>query len=212
MFRSIRWRRVDQSEATCRSRGYDAAMVSIKGVTSYPGPTPRYIRTTSTKPRQVGLFAPLASVGTVGREQDVCGDEIRHVFRSLTLRDNRTSTLGIIQHFRNSKSHSAARGTQHAFASANSDGGKRRPTAVKQRSTSSFPLPSVLSSSPAVGGRTGIEIAQQSARDITRFVDIATWWLSLASHASLRCSLAKDTFPHHRRQSDHSSGGHRTSN
>lgn len=90
--------------------------------------------------------------------------------------------------------------------------GERRPTAVKQRSTSSFPLPSVLSSSPAVGGRTGIEIAQQSGRDITRFVDIATWWLSLASHASLRCSLAKDTFPHHRRQSDHSSGGHRTSN
>lgn len=125
MFRSIRWRRADQSEATCRSRGYDAAMVSIKGVTSYPGPTPRYIRTTSTKPRQVGLFAPLASVGTVGREQDVCGDEIRHVFRSLTLRDNRTSTLGIIQHFRNSKSHSAARGTQHAFASASRDGGEK---------------------------------------------------------------------------------------
>lgn len=124
LFRSIRWRRVDQSEATCRSRGYDAAMVSIKGVTSYPGPTPRYIRTTSTKPRQVGLFAPLVSVGTVGRELDICGDEIRHVFQFLTRGDNRTSTLSIILHFRNSKSHSAARGTKHAFTSANRDWGK----------------------------------------------------------------------------------------
>lgn len=183
MFRSIRWRRVDQSEASCKSRGYDAAMVSIKGVTSYPGPTPRYIRTTSTKPRQVGLFAPLASVGAVGRELAVCGDEIRHVFQSRTSGGNRTSTLGIIRHFRNSKSHSAARGTKHAFISAKREGGKetnRRRTDIDLL----FSLSSVLSSSPAVqGSEEGIEIAKQRGRDITRFVDIATWCLSLASHA-----------------------------